>query len=124
MGLDMYLHGKISYWQLKEEKEGFPLVSKTYELGYWRRHSNLHEFIVQTFADNEDKCQEIYLSLTDLQLIHDAINMEALSNSPCEIPDDSYRSSSLEIIEKSMNWLKNGDDDHSEYREIYYQASW
>jgi hypothetical protein len=56
MGLDMYLTGEKFLMTRNLEEDGFRLRSKTLELGYWRKHPNLHGYIVQTFADGTDEC--------------------------------------------------------------------
>ena len=61
MGLDMYLTGEKFVMATGLQEDGFPLRSKTLELGYWRKHPNLHGYIVQTFVGGKDECQEIYL---------------------------------------------------------------
>src|ERR1700688_2817772 len=64
MGLDMYLTGEKFFMttSLDLQEEGFRLRSRTLELGYWRKHPNLHGYIVQSFAGREDECQTIDLS--------------------------------------------------------------
>ena len=57
MGLDMYLEGRKSRYDKQETEDGFPLQTKVLELGYWRKHPNLHGYIVQEFADGVDECQ-------------------------------------------------------------------
>ena len=44
MGLDMYLTGEKFVMSLKLQEDGFRLSSKTLDLGYWRKHPNLHGF--------------------------------------------------------------------------------
>ena len=53
MGLDMYLTGKkiVMDARLDLREDGFPLGSKALDLGYWRKHPNLHGYLVQAFAD-------------------------------------------------------------------------
>ena len=74
MGLDMYLTGE-KYLLTDHEnpdnnrtEDGFPLKGKLLRLGYWRKHPNLHGFIVNTFADGEDTCHQISLDADDKQL--------------------------------------------------------
>lgn len=55
MGLDMYLEGKEH------------IGGETVELGYWRKHPDLHGYIVGTFADGKDICQEIPLAVQDME---------------------------------------------------------
>jgi hypothetical protein len=59
MGLDMYLKGEklVMNTSLDLREDGFRLSSKTLDLGYWRKHPNLHGYIVQTFADG--KAQDV-----------------------------------------------------------------
>ena len=70
MGLDMYLEGHkfhSSYYLNGYPKpkptcpDGFEIKSTTLDLGYWRKHPNLHGYIVNTYAEGKDECQEIYL---------------------------------------------------------------
>ena len=62
MGLDMYLEGRRflrTNWENPEAnlKRGkYRVKEETLELAYWRKHPNLHGFIVQTFADGVDEC--------------------------------------------------------------------
>ena len=53
MGLDMYLQGEAFYTHGHPNRKATPLeIEKTiYRLAYWRKHPNLHGFIVKTFAD-------------------------------------------------------------------------
>jgi hypothetical protein len=37
--------------------------SQRLEVGYWRKHAPLHNFIVRAFADGEDNCRPIDLSV-------------------------------------------------------------
>ena len=73
MGLDMYLTGEKFVMGLKLEEDGFRLGSKTLELGYWRKHPNLHGYIVQTFAGGKDECQNIYLGVAHIRTIIAAV---------------------------------------------------
>ena len=68
MGLDMNLFGDKSFFTLEptHEVDGFPVSSTILDLGYWRKHANLHGFIVDCFADGNDDCQRINLDVDDL----------------------------------------------------------
>jgi len=59
MGLDMFLHGEKYFWGhngKRPKEDGFEVKEHILELGYWRKHPNLHGYIVQTFADGKDEC--------------------------------------------------------------------
>jgi hypothetical protein len=84
MGLDMYLKGSLHKMQNFEHPEkdakldGFRITEITLELGYWRKHPNLHGYIVENFADGVDECQEIELAPADLLNIIEAIKDKKL----------------------------------------------
>ena len=76
MGLDMYLTGEKFVMSLKLQEDGFRLRSKTLELGYWRKHPNLHGYIVQTFAGGKDECQTIDLGPDHIRTLIAAVKAQ------------------------------------------------
>ena len=128
MGLDMYLEGKRRFWGHAEMEEGYPLKSKVYELGYWRKHPNLHGYIVQTFAGGIDECQRIELDRTQLgQLLLAVSTKDALPHTVgfffgASDNTREEREADAAIIRKAISWLET--DDKGSVRSIYYQASW
>lgn len=126
MGLDMYLEGKKHLGFNKTQTEdGFELKEKTLELGYWRKHPNLHGYIVQNFAGGKDECQEIELSEENINQIIQAIKDKALPHTTGFFfgsSDESDDQPSIEILEKALAWLKT--EVTGEWRSIVYQASW
>jgi hypothetical protein len=110
MGLDMYL-------------EGHEANTTPAELGYWRKHPNLHGFIVQEFADGVDECQKIPLTAENLESILEATQNDALPHTTGfffgqSMPEDKEQT--LEIVEGALKWLKEGKPG----RQVIYQASW
>src|SRR5882672_1922122 len=75
MGLDMYLKGEKFFWpdwknpENNRVEDGLKVSKLEVELGYWRKHPNLHGYIVKTFADGKDECQVIDLSIDNLEQI-------------------------------------------------------
>lgn len=73
MGLDMYLEGNKylgTNWdnpELNPREDGFEVRGRVLRLGYWRKHPDLHGYIVETFAEGVDECQEIALSVANLE---------------------------------------------------------
>ena len=67
----MYLRGRQFNTAYKEDvprpklDNKYCIESMTIDLGYWRKHADLHGYIVDTFAKGIDKCQEIELSKED-----------------------------------------------------------
>ena len=137
MGLDMNLYGRklIAYnrWDEKAEplmEDGFPVSDIVLEMGYWRKHPNLHGYIVNTFADGEDECQEIELSVDDLLDISNAIRDKRLPHTDGFFFGDSAWHDGKEeeyaiLFERAAEWKKAElDRDKEFYRQVYYRASW
>lgn len=131
MGLDMYLTGEKYLIADFENppgnltEDGFPLKGKILRLGYWRKHPNLHGFIVNTFAGGEDTCQQIYLTADHLQRIIDAVTRDELPHTEGFFfgeSDGSEKSGDLLILNAALEWLRT--EEPYVWRSIYYQASW
>jgi len=127
MGLDMYLTGEKFVMSLKLQEDGFRLRSKTLELGYWRKHPNLHGYIVQTFAGGKDECQTIDLGPDQIRTIIAAVKARELpdttgfffgvsDSSPERLEED------IAIFENALAWLET--DESGVVRFIKYRASW
>ena len=156
MGLDMYLEGRkylMSNYDDpdKDEKEdGFPVREKGLSLGYWRKHPNLHGYIVQTFAEGRDECQDIELDVPKLKAIIAAVEKKELPHTTGFFfgeSDGSEDEETLAILKKAIDWLDRvcvkHDDCRSNremaiectraeekragresYRNVVYRASW
>lgn len=128
MGLDMYLNGSKYYYDQNDMVEdGFPLKEKVLQLAYWRKHPNLHGYIVNTFANGIDKCQQIDLSKENILQIIDAIKNHRLpptkgfffGKSDCT---DQETITDLENFEKALVWLDSSEP--GVWKSINYHASW
>lgn len=127
MGLDMYMFGKVHrVWT--EDPDATELVesSDNLELAYWRKHPNLHGYIVQQYAGGVDRCQEIPLTATDLLDIIEAVRSKELPNTQgfffgTSTGDDEEIEYDVEQLGKVLNWLT---EDTKVLRTIHYQASW
>lgn len=109
MGLDMYLKGMNDAGELVE-------------LGYWRKHPNLHGFIVETFAGGVDECQEIPLTVEDLSLILAATTKEILPETTGFFFGQSrpeHKEDTLQIFHEAVDWLSKDPK-----RRVFYRASW
>jgi hypothetical protein len=132
MGLDMYLVGVISGDENNKEE--------VIEIGYWRKHPNLHGYIVNTFAGGKDDCNPIYLTVEDLHTILDAIENDSLpftsgfffgrspnpkSNNPEEIEmyKEQKEFDKLKFTE-ALDWLFCKGDEKTRTRRVLYEASW
>lgn len=127
MGLDMWMFGK-EHRVWTEDPDATELVesSDDIELAYWRKHPNLHGYIVQQFAGGVDKCQNIPLTATDLLDIIEAVRSKELPNTQgfffgTSTGDDEEIEYDVEQLGKVLNWLT---EDTKVLRTIHYQASW
>ena len=134
----MNLYGDKSSWNNTETVDDFPVSSIVLDMGYWRKHANLHGYIVDTFADGIDECQRIPLDEDDLKQIIEALEHDDIYDEPVTgfffgrsyFPGekDEYGSyeeqkiRDIDVFTKALHWIRNNPSD--EMRSVYYQASW
>lgn len=135
MGLDMSLYGEklaMTFGDNKEMVDGFPLHKTVVELAYWRKHPNLHGFIVEEFADGEDECQQIDLSIDDLKKIILAVKNDELpftegfffgrSPQKGEPEYEETKQHDIQVFEKAIEWAEGQTE--NEWRNVCYRSSW
>jgi hypothetical protein len=130
MGLDMYLSGRktpLGFKGNKQEQDGFVVSEIVLDIGYWRKHPNLHGYIVETFAYGVDECQKIVLSNDYLKQIIAAIKANELPETEgfffgTSEEGEEQRTYDIAIFEKAVAWVDAQPED--EWRDVYYQASW
>lgn len=133
MGLDMFLEGRKFFWHKWDDpdsgplEDGYRVKEHILELGYWRKHPNLHGYIVQNFAGGEDNCQPVQLSQDDMVMLIQAVKNRELpktegfffgesSGSEEEVGED------LSILTKALLWLQTEEEGCA--RSVVYCASW
>jgi hypothetical protein len=120
MGLDMYLTGRKFFWSSYDERDneraedGYKVTSLDIRLGYWRKHPNLHGYMVKTFGKGNDDCKEIELSAEDLRQTIDAIKDKALPKTEgfffgASDGSDKERDEDLKILNEALTWLEASD---------------
>ena len=134
MGLDMYLQGHQYFSNRTQTIDDFPIKEIIVELGYWRKHANLHGAIVQTFADGEDNCEPVELNKDDIVKLIEMVKTNQLPHTEgfffgaSAAPDQSewYAEEKQETIKQLENALKwyDGDIVATGYRWVIYRASW
>ena len=128
MGLDMSLEGRRHNWGTAEMDEGFPVKSKTYELAYWRKHPNLHGYIVKNYAkDGVDDCEPVELDQDALIAIMAAVREDRLPQTSgfffgSSRESTEQRDHDLAVLTRALFWLQNESKD--DWRTVIYQASW
>lgn len=131
MGLDMYLLGElrpkrnVTAPKTNRKEDGLDVRNLAVDLGYWRKHPDLHGYIVQTYADGKDDCQPIYLTVEQLEDILRASEADELPHTEGFFfgesqPEDKVDTKS--ILETAIAWLKAKDVKNR--RAVFYQASW
>lgn len=133
MGLDMYLTGNKFFWTDHQNpdnhrsEDGFKVADVNIRIGYWRKHPDLHGYIVKTFADGEDECQEIGLTKDDLLKIIQAVKDRKLPHTGGFFFGKSYgtdeeAAEDIAILEKAIAWMDEKEALVS--RSVVYRASW
>jgi hypothetical protein len=137
MGLDMYLTGSKFFPNHKIDRpldmDGDFIQTVSNELGYWRKFGPLHAFIVNTFAGGVDECQRIDLEEADLVAIAEAIMADTLAKdedstgcffgSPEMWAEDrADKAKHAATFVAASEWLRKQPE--SQWRSVYYQASW
>lgn len=130
MGLDMYLTGEKYYWSSegkRQKEDGLEIKTKTFDLGYWRKHPNLHGYIVQVFNKGVDDCQDIELGEEQISQIIKAIKNKELPHTEGFFFGDSswnpeHDANSIKIFNDALKWLKVEEKGVS--RSVMYRASW
>ena len=135
MGLDMFLIGrktrKVDFKKPEEERftkeDGYDVVERRLDLGYWRKHPNLHGFIVRNFADGVDNCEPIPLGTERLHELITAVKAGALPRTEgfffgVSDGSDEERAYDIATLQAALDWMKV--DDPEDYRDVIYQASW
>ena len=148
MGLDMYLRG--DHFNSDQSKKGkikrqkldneFEVSSYEVDLGYWRKHADLHGYIVNTFADGIDKCQKIELSEDDLDKIIMAIRHDKLvkdhsgfffgNSTEFGYYNEEEKNYAISCFERAKQFIQKGkelcEEDRLFFqpRSVSYQASW
>jgi hypothetical protein len=120
MGLDMFMFRSVRRddggWQAKGKKE----------LAYWRKHPNLHGYIVDEYAGGVDECQEIPLDVKALDDIIEAVREERLPPTTgfffgTSRDDEEQRKMDVEALTLCKEWIEGGPEGE---RRVIYQASW
>lgn len=127
MGLDMYLDGEIYFCGLSQDELKTRPVAQIFRLGYWRKHADLHGYIVENFACGEDNREKIYLDADNLAEIVEAIRNDELPHTEgfffgASSNDEQEKAEAMAIFSQAIAWLAEKED--NTFRQVTYQASW
>lgn len=124
MGLDMYLNGEKFFMEPYEQGNN-PKRSETYELGYWRKHPDLHGYIIERYADGVDNCEQVFLAEYCLLDILEAVENNDLPHTEGFLfgeTDGSEREETISILKNAIEWLTTKEA--GVIRSVHYRASW
>lgn len=164
MGLDMYFYARkttyksFSKWDKPDraDETNYPEDLKTfsdyiydrnfksvqtvisYQIGYFRKFNALHSYIVKTFADGIDNCQDIILYKEDVEkikrVLDDVLNVHQQAEKAKEIlPTQSgyffggtdYDEYYFEEVKVAADLMQNLLDNFDfEKYQLIYRASW
>lgn len=146
MGLDMYLEGKLyqaTNWNEPyndEHRDGKRVKEVVVELGYWRKHPDLHGYIINEFAEGDKDQTEVFLDRDALVKIKEAIENDALAHGTTGFFfGQSYQpgtegygaqvAEDLKIIKGAIAWLDARESETKPagqkwWPSVYYIASW
>ena len=118
MGLDMYLNGHKwlpRNWddpKSDRREDGRRVREVIVELGYWRKHPDLHGYIVNTFADGRDECQNIELGADQIRKVIAAVKSGKLPHTAGPFfgtSDGSERNDDVRIFEDALAWVEGAE---------------
>lgn len=131
MGLDMYLTGNRMI--ARAAAGNAKIIKEEFDLGYWRKHPNLHGYIVNNFSRDPTTYDggDINLTVNDLLQIIDAIKNRELPHTegfffgesatdPSEIAEEQKED--IRQLQQAIDWLSIKESDASRF--VYYGASW
>lgn len=131
MGLDMYLTGEKYFFTCPSDdariprEDGFEVRNHILRLGYWRKHPNLHGYIVNTFADGVDNCESVFLDEHGIEDIIAAITAETLPYTEgffFGATDGTEKGEDLRIFTAALAWLRA--EEQGVWKSVHYRASW
>ena len=132
MGLDMYLQGHQYFSNRTQTIDDFPIKEIIVELGYWRKHANLHGAIVQTFADGEDNCYPVELNKDDIVKLIEMVKTNQLPHTTGFFFGESAQPGSewyeqeyndtIKQLENALKWCDTKQE--GSFCWVTYRASW
>jgi hypothetical protein len=127
----MYLQGEKYFWRdpgkrnSNPREDSYDVQSNILRLGYWRKHPNLHGYIVNTFAGGVDNCQPIELDEDAIRQIIKAVTSDGLPHTEgffFGASDGSEKEEDLRILSASLDWLERTEP--GVFKSVTYRASW
>ena len=130
MGLDMYLTGDKFVPEHQDnlpraKVDSYPVESQRLQMGYWRKHWALHNYINDNYC--EDGSVKIELESDDLRKIADAVEQGDLLDAGYREEIDAWHkepekvAETLKILRDAADWL---DKEDNTWKSVEYYGSW
>ena len=130
MGLDMYLTGDKFVPEHQDnlpraKVDSYPVESQRLQMGYWRKHWALHNYINDNYC--EDGSVKIELESDDLRKIADAVEQGDLLDAGYREEIDAWHkepekvAETLKILRDAADWLEKKDNT---WKSVEYYGSW
>ena len=113
MGLDMYIF---------TSKTGPPDSESDEEIAYWRKHPDLHGWIVRHLTPGRDDCEPIPLVPAVVDALIEAVKKEELTKTSGFFFGASESADQDDTLKKLSRVRKIMTDEPNTL--VYYQASW
>lgn len=103
----MYLHGRKNILSRRDfrspREDNYRITAVEIELAYWRKHQQLHDYMVRNFAKGVDDCKPIELDLDDLQSIIDDVRS---NNERILDASEEERAEYIRVFNNALVWLE------------------
>ena len=130
MGLDMYLTGDKYVPEHQDnlpraKVDSYPVESQRLQMGYWRKHWALHNYINDNYC--EDGSVKIELESDDLRKIADAVEQGDLLDAGYREEIDAWHkepekvAETLKMLRDAADWL---DKEDNTWKSVEYYGSW
>ena len=130
MGLDMYLKGDKftptdDVKHVRQKVDGYDVESLSLDLGYWRKHWALHNYIADRHNPNDD--YKVELESASLRDIADAVEQGRLPAVEHANEIDAYYrepdqvANTAKVLRDAADW---NDRDDGFWRTVEYYGSW
>ena len=131
MGLDMYLTGDkfVPEYQDKFPRvkvDSYPVESLRLQLGYWRKHWALHNYIEANY-NGFAELGKVELEPISLREIADAVEQGKIPDADYQDEIDAYHkepdqvAATVKILRGAADWLEKDDNT---WKSIEYYGSW
>lgn len=120
MGLDMYIIAD-TVDEVSEDAESYEAYCDR-RLAQWRKHPNLHGYIVRTYAAGVDECQRIALDANQIEAILAASEADQLPTTTgffFGASREEDKADTAEQLRRVLGWMREHPD-----TKVYYRASW